>query len=86
MEWLALSIAFVATIYFAIHYRGFRRGLLFLAAGAVVLAAMAAIYFWNDSRQTEARRQIASKLISREQIIISNAQLDTSINPWAKCA
>ncbi|MDP3552825.1 hypothetical protein [Methylocystis sp.] len=75
MEWLAFSIACVATIYFAIHYRGFRRGLMFVAGGVIALAAAAAIYFWNDNRQTEARRQIASKLIRLDQIRVLDAKL-----------
>lgn len=75
MEWLAFSIACVATIYFAIHYRGFRRGLMFVAGGVIALAAAAVIYFWNDNRQTEARRQIASKLIRLDQIRVLDAKL-----------
>ena len=75
MEWLAFSIACVATIYFAIHYRGFRRGLMFVAGGLVALSAAWVIYFWHDDRQTEARRQIASKLIRPDQIGVLDAKL-----------
>ncbi len=81
MEWLAFSIACVATIYFAIHYRGFRRGLMFVAGGVVALSAAWAIYFWHDNRQTEARRQIASKLIRLDQIEILDAKLALGSSP-----
>lgn len=75
MEWLALSIAFVATVYFAIHYRGFRRGLMFVAGGLVALSVAWVIYWWHDNQQTEARRQIASKLIRPDQIGVLDAKL-----------
>ena len=75
MEWLACSIAFVATIYFTIHHRGFRRGLMFVAGGLVALVAAWVIYLWHDNLQTEVRRQIASKLIGPDQIEILDAKL-----------
>ena len=81
MEWLAFSIALLGTIYFAIHYRGFRRGLMYAVGGVVTLAAIAAIYFWNDNRRTEAQRQIASKLIRPDQIEILDAKLALGVAP-----
>jgi hypothetical protein len=81
MEWLALSIALLGTIYFAIHYRGFRRGLMYAVGGVVTLAAMTAIYFWNDNRQTAGRRQIASTLIRPDQIEILDAKLALGVAP-----
>jgi hypothetical protein len=81
MEWLALSIVFVATIYFAIHYPAFRRTLIFVAVGSIGLAVTGAAYLWHDNWRTEERRQNASKLISSQQIQIEGLAL--SLGPYS---
>jgi len=75
MEWLAVSIVVVGATYFAIHYRGFRRGLLFMLLGIAVLAAIGGVvgYFY-DQRQDEKRR-MARQLIKPDQLEISDAIL-----------
>ena len=54
MAWLAFALVVLGIIYFAINYRGFRRGLLFTLLGITVLGGVVA-YFYNQ--QEEQRRQ-----------------------------
>jgi len=86
MGWLALAIVVIGTIYFAIHYRGFRRGLLFSAVGLLLLAAVGATIAWFHSQQEEQRRTVAKTLIKPEQIEISDATLSIGIGSELKAA
>jgi hypothetical protein len=67
MGWLAFAILVLGTIYFAVHYRGFRRGLLFVLLGLVALAAVGGVVAWFHSQQEEHRRLVAKTLIKPEQ-------------------
>ena len=79
MEWIAFSIVVIGTIYFSIHYRRFRRGLMFTLLGVAVLAAVGGIvaYFYNQHE--EQRRQVARALIKPDQIEIAEATLSIGI-------
>lgn len=79
MEWLALSIAFLGTIYFAIHYRGFRRGLLYVVGGLAGLGVIGGLVAWYNNHQSEERRRVASTLIEHGQIEIADAKLSLGI-------
>ncbi|CAJ0876548.1 hypothetical protein AMST5_02796 [freshwater sediment metagenome] len=85
MEWLALSLAFVAIIFFTVHYPGFRRGIAGLAAVLIVLTivvvAATSFYSWVQEFRTEARRQAASNLIRPEQIGLSDPKLTLGTSP-----
>lgn len=81
MEWLALSISLLGTIHFAIHYRGFRRVLMYATGGMVVLAALAATVILYNNHQREDRRQVASTLIRPDQIEILDAELTLGTFP-----
>jgi hypothetical protein len=75
MEWLALSIAFVATLYFSVHFPGFRRGVCFVLVALIMLASAGGAYFWFDAKRADAQRDAASKLISPKQILLTDAKL-----------
>ena len=75
MEWLAFVIVVLGTIYFAIHNRGFRRGLLFTILGIALLAAVGGVVGYFNDQQNEQRRQIARTLIKPDQLEITDATL-----------
>jgi len=72
---LALAIVLLGTVYFAIHYRGFRRGLIFTLLGVFVLAAVSGVVVWFYSQQEAQRRKIARTLIKSDQLEITDATL-----------
>ena len=81
MEWVALSITFLGLIYFGIHYRGFRRGLLYVTLGLVALGAVGGLVAWYNNYRTEERRRAASTLIDSRQIEIIDAKLALGVVP-----
>jgi hypothetical protein len=85
MEWLALSLAFIATMFFSLHYPSFRRGLAHVAvvliATTIAVVAAIGLFSWVQSLRTEARRQAASKLIKPEQIELVEPSLTLGTPP-----
>jgi hypothetical protein len=75
MDWLALAVVVVGTVYFTIHYPGFRRGLLFALLGIVALLVLGGVVGWFHSQQEAQQRQIARALIKPDQIEITDAML-----------
>jgi hypothetical protein len=75
MEWLAFAILAVGVTYFAIHYRGFRRGLLFTLLGIVVLAAIGGVVAYFYSKHEDEKHRIAGQLIKPDQVEIADAAL-----------
>jgi hypothetical protein len=85
MEWLALSLAFIATMFFSLHYPSFRRRLAHIAvvliATTIAVVAAIGLFSWVQGAQTEARRQAASKLIKPEQIELVEPKLTLGTFP-----
>jgi hypothetical protein len=79
MGWLAASIAFVGTTYFAIHYAGFRKLLLWTGVTAVCLASATALYIFADQQKRDAEyaKQIEqkSKLIAATDLELSDVKI-----------
>jgi hypothetical protein len=76
----------LGTIYFAVHYRGFRRGLAFTLVALVALVAVGGIVGWLYSQQEEQQRQVARTLIKPEQIEITDATLSIGTYSEMKAA
>ena len=51
MEWVAFAIVALGTTYFAVHYRGFRRGLLFALVGLIALVVVCGAFIWLENEQ-----------------------------------
>ncbi|MGE3915431.1 MAG: hypothetical protein AB7F78_06995 [Hyphomicrobiaceae bacterium] len=79
MDWIALSIFVLGTTYFAIQYRGFRRGLLLMLLGLVALAAVGGIYSYFHNLQQDQRRQVALSIIAPNQIELAEAALSLGV-------
>ncbi len=79
MGYLALSVALLGTIYFAIHYSRFRRGLLYVLGAAIALGVVAGVVTWYNEVQRDKRRLYASTLIKTNQIEISGAKLSIGL-------
>jgi hypothetical protein len=68
MAWLAAAIFGVAVIYFAIHYPGFRKVVLWCVAIAVALGVAGGAYFYWDSLQQAKRTAYAKTLIHQDEV------------------
>ena len=78
MEWLAASLAFLGTVYFAIHHQGFRRFLLYALGAVVALSLVAgALLLWEEHKTNKARA-VAKTLIKPSEIEIADATLSFS--------
>lgn len=79
MAWLAFALVVLGIIYFAINYRGFRRGLLFTLLGITVLGAVGGVvaYFYNqqEEQRRQAERHAALTLIKPNQVETTDATL-----------
>jgi hypothetical protein len=78
MGWVAfaIAIAIVATIYFAIHYSGFRQFL----AGLIALAVLIWAYFQYEDYRKERRIAAAKQNISAGPIKLQDAKLSLGIS------
>ena len=72
---------FFGTIYFAIHYRGFRHGLLYILGGLTMLCVLGGLGMWYSSYQSAERRRAAAMLIKANEIKITGAKLSLGIAP-----
>ncbi|AWC22461.1 hypothetical protein CO731_01925 [Aminobacter sp. MSH1] len=68
MAWVAAAMFGVAVIYFAIHYPGFRKVVLWCLAGIVALGAVGGAYAYWDSVRQAKRTAYAKTLINERDV------------------